>query len=979
MTHFSWMKSVQTEEIEQERLSESRMMKYSIVISLVFLFSCSSIFASSGYFGGGTGSEANPFVIEDAADLFAVNLHTSAAYILAVDIDLAGFNFAAAPILQLWHGHFNGNGHVVRNLKINGDADLGLFGRLCFSTVTDLGVVDARITGRSYVGILTGSVWDCHVSRCYSTGTVDGTVFAPGEDNICAGGLIGIIDRDAWRKSAHTFIEKCYSSANVTGGSWVGGITGYVSENGIFSTVTFRNCYSTGSVSGQDDSLGGGFIGEALHKCEFYNCYSTGDVSSSNTTYGGFAGRIVAPLWQDVSNCFWNTETSGTTIGCSIDGLPGLVGINNAQMGQQSTYSFGDWDFVNDWQMDGYYGRPLLKDNSEPPYYNVSVSMGEHGAVSHAGINWYKKGEPLLVTAIPDPGWVVDKWYVGSTGAQSDGLTYNVGPVLADMEISVTFKPAVLYCSVTISHGADGSVSPIGIVRIERGDELTIAAYPDHRYEVDQWKLNGSVYQYGSNTFTLYGTQTNTGSVAVNVSFKPIMYTVHIISGVPVGNGDVRIGDHGSTAPNGYQQVQQGGDLTITAYPDTGYEVEAWQVNGVLCNQGETTYDLQDVPGNMTIGVLFKNTVFAGGMGTALSPYQVHDFATLSAVNDDPAAHYMMTNDIDLSGEPDYEDAVIGKVPNAPFLGVFDGNHKTITGLVINSHNDYLGLFGVISSANGLQGQVRNLILEGAILRSGSSNVGALCGLNQSGLIERCRVTGVDISGDQRVAGLCGYNTGTIRFSSAEGSVTGSYRVGLLTGNCYQGTIGDCYAIGTIFMEGQAESGGGISGDSNQAAISNTYASCTFSGAGQKLGSFCGWSQNSTYDGCVTNRNTFEAAVGGTGGGDVGTIAGRGQSQMQTMESWAATEWDFLGSAADGTDDIWRMCQDGVDFPRLWWQFTPGDIACGDGVNLMDFAVLAQNWIKDEFESGFYDNADINGDGVIETQDLVIFTEHWLD
>jgi hypothetical protein len=956
-------------------------MKQTIVSLLVFSLSCGSVFAAGGNFGGGNGSVSSPFIIEDAADLFAVNNNKSAAYILAADIDLAGYNFTGAPIVYLSSGYFNGNRHVIRNLKINGDSYLGLFGYLKDSTVTDLGLVDADITGRSCIGILTGSLWKCDVYRCYSTGTVDGTAFASGEENIYTGGLIGIIPDHSWNHNPHTHIEDCYSSADVMGGSSTGGMVGYgKSDDDGFASITFYNCYSTGNVSGLNNYLGGGFIGEGIH-CAFYNCYSTGNVSSDNT-YGGFAGRLVPRSHQLMSNSFWNTQTSGTNTGISVGSLSGLVGIDSTQMGQQSTYSFGGWDFVNEWQLSGYYGRPLLRDNPEPAYYSITVSAGANGSVSPSGDNWYKKAEPLLLIASPDFGYVVDGWYVGATLAQSGGPTYDVGPVLADMDIHVTFKSAVDFCSVSIFVGPGGTVpgtSPSDPIRIERGSELVVKALPDPGNEVNYWSINGSVYQYGSSTFTLYGTQTNTGAISVGVAFKAVMYTVHISSGIPVGNGDIRIGNHGSTVPTGYQQVGKGSSLTITAYPETGYEVYAWQVNGVMCNHGKTTYDLQNTSGNMTLGVLFRNTVFAQGAGTSLSPYQVHDVATLNAVNDEPAAHYIMTNDIDLSGEPDYTDAVIGLNPTAPFLGVFDGNSRKITGLGINSHNDYLGLFGCISVANGLQGQVGNLTIAGVTVRSDSSVIGGLCGLNQSGIIEECRVVGMDIHGSQRVAGLCGYNSGTIRYSSAEGSVTGTYRVGLLTGNCYLGVISDCYAIGNLTMEGEASSGGGISGDSNQATVSNCYASCNIGGAGPKLGSFCGWSQNSAYDGCVTNRQTFEVAIGGTGGGDVGSIAGLARSQMQTREYWAAAGWDFLGNTADGTDDIWRMYQDEVDFPRLWWQFAPGDIAGANGVNLTDFATLGQSWGKNKYEPGFYDNADINRDGIITADDLVILVQSWLD
>ncbi len=949
-------------------------MKQTITVLVLILMSCSRVFAAGGNFGGGNGSVSSPFLIEDAADLLAVNNHESAAYILGADIDLAAYNFTSAPITRLLRGHFNGNHHVIRNLKISGDSYVGLFDGLMLSNVTDLGLIDADITGRSNVGILAGSVWACNILRCYSTGTVDGTAIAIGEENICTGGLIGVMPEHVWN---HSNIFYCYSSADVIGVSSVGGMVGYgISENDGFASITFLDCYSTGSVSGQNYSIGG-FIGEGRY-CAFYNCYSTGNVSSNNT-YGGFAGTIVPRTHQGLSSSFWNTQTSGTNTGCGTGSLYGLVGINNAQMGQQSTYTFGDWDFVNDWQMSGYYYRPLLRGNPEPAYYNITVSAGASGTVSPAGTNWYKKAEPLLLTASPDTGYVVDGWYVGATLAQSGGLTYDVGPVLADMDIHVTFKSAVSYCNVAVSSGMNGDVKPGGTVQVERGEELTIKAYPNYGYEVDQWKLNGSVYQYGSDTFTLYGTQTNTGSISVGVTFKPIMYTVHISSGIPVGNGDLRIGDHGSTNPTGYYLVQKAAPLNITAYPNSGYAVYAWQVNGVMCNHGQTTYNLQNISANMTLGVLFRNTVFADGAGTSLSPYQVHDVATLNAINDELAAHYIMTNDIDLSGEPYYADSVIAIDPTAPFLGVFDGNNRKITGLGINSHNDYLGLFGCVSADNGLQGQVRNLTLEGVVIRSGSSEIGGLCGLNQYGIIEKCRVIGANVGGDERVAVLCGYNTGTIQYSSAEGSAQGQNRIGLLTGNCYEGTISDCYAIGTLIAKDEDASGGGISGDSNLSTISNSYASCRIDGTSQKLGSFCGWSQNSSYDSCVTDSQAYSVSVGVIGDGDVGSIAEIGKSQMQTMEYWAVTGWDFLGNSADGTEDIWRMCQDGVDFPRLWWQFALGDIAGDDSVDLMDFATLGRNWHTNEFDTGFYKNADINNNGTIDISDLIILFEHWLN
>ncbi len=942
---------------------------------LLLLFFCGYVFAAGGNFGGGDGSIANPYIIEDAADLFAVNKYPSAAYILAADIDMANYNFIVAPINYLVRGHFNGNHHAIKNLRVSGDSDVGLFSILTESNVTDLGLTDANITGRNNVGILVGRVVSSNILRCYSTGTVDGTAVIPGYGNCCAGGLIGVMPAYAW---GHSHIENCYSTANVTGVNEVGGLVGYCeSYNDRFSSIHFNNCYSTGSVSGQDSSSIGGFCGEG-HYSTFCHCYSIGSVSDN--TCGGFIGTFEPHQDFPSDNNFWNTETSGADTGGSSGDFSWLVGIDNALMSQQSTYTFGSWDFINNWVMDDYYGRPLLRGLLEPQYYTVTATVGANGAVNHAGSNWCEYGSMFLLTATPDTGYVVDGWYINSTQAQNGGLTYEAGPIASDLDIEVTFKTATNMCNVTVSAGANGNVSPDGTVQIAQGEQLIIHATPEYGYEVEMWKLDGSVYQYGSNIFTLYDTQTNVNIISVDVIFESIMYSIHISSGLPVGNGDILIGDDGSTTPDGYQSVQQGDNLSITAYPASGYSVAAWYINGVPCNNGLSIYDLQNISDDMDIFVLFKNDIFTDGSGTTLDPYHVYDMTTLSAVNDDLAANYIMTEDIVFPQEASGSDkALIAYDTSHPFLGIFNGNGKKFTGFKIDSTADYLGVFGVISSANGLVGEVRGLTVEQPTVNGGSAScVAALCGYNQSGKIEKCRVTAADVTADNRVGGLCGYNTGIIKYSSAEGSVTGSYRTGLLTGNCYTGSIIDCYAIGDITV-GVTGSGGGIAGDANASTISNTYSSCEVGGEASNLGGFCGWSQNSSYSGCANDSDACSAFIGGTGGGDSGAATGFNTSQMQTLNSWICMGWDFVGETTNGTNDIWRMCADGVDTPRLRWEFAPADFVCDDGVNLVDFAYLANYWGLTGCDIGTdCGRADIDGTGDVGLGDLLELTNDWL-
>lgn len=92
--------------------------------------------------------------------------------------------------------------------------------------------------------------------------------------------------------------------------------------------------------------------------------------------------------------------------------------------------------------------------------------------------------------------------------------------------------------------------------------------------------------------------------------------------------------------------------------------------------------------------------LFAGGNGTAEDPYQITTAEQMNNVRKNLSASYVLMNDIDLSGYSNWEP--IGTSSEIPFVGIFDGNNHTITGLTIteaptvddNSVPVYVGLFG---------------------------------------------------------------------------------------------------------------------------------------------------------------------------------------------------------------------------------------------------------------------------------------------
>jgi len=315
-------------------------------------------------YSGGTGEPNDPYQIATAADLIALG-ETPEDYdkhfLLTADIDLdpnlpgrKAFDKAViAPDTDTdpntWSdpftGVFDGKGHNILNLTINGGNHLGLFGRLRFGgELTNLGVVDVKIASSdNCVGGLVGDNYDGHVSRCYSTGVIRGddyvgglaganargnvtqcysTTVATGLDRV--GGLVG---------DNRGRLTDCFGSGAVSGNHCVGGPVGCNSRSSR-SRGYIANSYSTGTVGGGYDV--GGLVG--ANSSDVTQCYSSGVVSGTGDRVGGLVGHGLG----SATTCFWDIETSGQSTS------DGGTGKTTAEMQTASTFLDAMWDFADE-------------------------------------------------------------------------------------------------------------------------------------------------------------------------------------------------------------------------------------------------------------------------------------------------------------------------------------------------------------------------------------------------------------------------------------------------------------------------------------------------------------------------------------------------------------------------------------------------------------------------------------------------------
>ena len=324
----------------------------------------------------GSGSEADPYQIATLDDLNWITQNSGqwdAYYIQTADIDASstsswdsGSGFT--PIgnsTTKFTGSYDGGGFTISGLTINRPAthQIGLFGWTTNgATIQDLGLTNVSITGLDNVGALVGfNRYDNQslVSNCYSTGTVSG------EDYV--GGLVGRIYK--------IDVTNSYSTCNVTGSEdYVGGLGGQIRDN---STVS--NCYSTGTVIG--GSAVGGLAGNIhLGSTTVSNCYSTGSVTGTGQV-GGFAGSRTSS--GIVSNCFWDTETSGQA---SSDGGTGKT---TAEMKTVTTFTDAGWDFE------------FETENGTDSYWDMDLS----GAINsgYSFLSWQNGDAVSIVPGCTDP------------------------------------------------------------------------------------------------------------------------------------------------------------------------------------------------------------------------------------------------------------------------------------------------------------------------------------------------------------------------------------------------------------------------------------------------------------------------------------------------------------------------------------------------------------------------------------------------
>lgn len=449
---------------------------------------------------------------------------------------------------------------------------------------------------------------------------------------------------------------------------------------------------------------------------------------------------------------------------------------------------------------------------------------------------------------------------------------------------------------------------------------------------------------YNTGAVTASGTSQRAGGiVGVNNSSGAVVEYCYNIG--TVGNS-AAAANAGSIAGSSRGTVKS--CITITdALPavgsGNGTSTDLEQVEEAALSNADTFASWTDFDTYWTIDPMLGRPVLnnaseSGGQGTEEIPYEIPDLDTLILIRDRAAEgvdfsgyYFTLSADINLNGSADNPWQPIGIDNVYPFNGIFDGNGHTVSGLYIDSNDDYQGLFGYI----GNSGAVKNLTVSGEV-KTTSQSAGGIAGRN-GGEIVNCN-SAVNVTGSMQIGGIAGRNAGTIeKCSYAAGTVTGErYQGGIAGYN--EGTITDSYSRGEV--DG-GEWTGGISG-TNANLIKNCYSVGELITEIPTTGVTTGTVLNSYY-----LAGQEEITSTGTG---------------KTAEQFASGEitWLLNEGKADGTQTFYQTCGEGYpEYARdTVYQITnyhcPGDTVGVTAYSNVNEGTTGEHRFTEEIETDKY-------------------------
>ena len=810
--------------------------------------------------------------------------------------------------------------------------------------------------------------------------SVSGTVSNLGLVDITVNNANAYVGAITGQTSGGFKIENCYATGSVTGGSnYVGGLVGY----GYGSGGKISNCYFNGGVTAGNAPAGG--IAGYAYGIDIENCYSAGNVTCAST--GSGVGGILGDSRQNatVQKCYSTSAVKGNSY---VGGIVGIVNYGsvadcvalNSIVWATQANSVGNVGRVTGYGAAtasyGWEDMPLIGNQATSAFQGIPLSTAEiNTAAGWPAIFWsgawsYTVGQLPILDGLSGQDGTMPGW---------------LQPLAAGMDWKVTF-----FCEDGVTTALVKEVADLGLVQ-PPGDPVRGA------YKFMGWYEQGSTEAFDFTSPINANVMLFANWAAPGTAVNPYL----------IANMD------------DLRWMSDMINANVEMYGRMYYELTA-----DIVYDGNGFNAIRPLTGTGGVVQINNNFAFQGqldGAGHTVTGLQIDGQGLFGFISSGTVKNLGLI-DVTVNGKENHPfvGAIVGYLGSGSLYGVSTGlieNCYVINGSVcgVNPISDVGGLAGSINDPSGM---IKNSYFRGSVL--GVDYVGGIVG-NSNGAIENAYSTG-SVSGGSATGGIAGNisNTATILNSYSTSAVSGVANAGGLVGisrnnaslatclalNPYvqattaatgqagrivgylngNGTAVDCYAWeGTIVnaaVTDAGENGFGLSTDYIQdgSGIPEVFTTTPWAYTVGQLPILVGLGAQPTgFDTCTVTfvYDVNDPAQNVTVEALVGARTARPADPVKNGYEFAG--W-FLGEAEFDFD---AAVTSGVTLVAKWEQgsaqFTPGDVN-GDGVIDFDDVLDALNHYLGTtlLEGDAFLAADVNKDGVLDFDDVLDVLNHYL-
>lgn len=434
--------------------------------------------------------------------------------------------------------------------------------------------------------------------------TTNGTLkIISGGGNTVSGNINATIDLNTW-----TYLTLVYDNSDFSVKVYKDG-----------TLVDSRNNGSQLTLFGDDPCIffvgGAGFSG-LCDEMQFYNKALTADevAQAYNNNPQGVSGLTAWYDFNEIESGTTGTFANKATGSAHADTKAVFYNLTNATLSSDGGYT--SIKAFTETAPTLAEGRTI----ETTTMYTVTVpETVENGTLSvmsgetalNAGENQVEAGTELTITATPNKNYFVESLTVNDAPVENGG-TYVVNE---DATIAVSFAEIEMHnVSVAIDESVDYQIAMNGepvedLTSIVAGSELTLTinALPQGKKLVSVTLGDEPLEanEDGTYTFTVTDDATLTVTLA-DIAYYTVTLPETVENGtLSVMNGDVALN------PGENTQIEEGTTLTITATPNSGYEILSLQVNGEekIDEVADNTYTIASLDGDVTVEAAFSEKV----------------------------------------------------------------------------------------------------------------------------------------------------------------------------------------------------------------------------------------------------------------------------------------------------------------------------------------------------------------------------------